>query len=139
MEFPIDIWNTIMTYFHSSYKKPLHYDAFKTIELFRDFKKTKKKISYMDNFDNLNLIENTLYRYILDDYSFCRSTILLDTGKWNPFMTRYCWLILLLNMDDEKSQRLWNSNYQYSKVIVDDFKTIINKLNLPISENRIQH
>ena len=39
MEFPIDIWNTIMTYFHSSYKKPLHYDAFKTIELFRDFKK----------------------------------------------------------------------------------------------------
>ena len=139
MEFPIDIWNTIMTYFHSSYKKPLHYDAFKTIELFRDFKKTKKKISYMDNFDNLNLIENTLYRYILDDYSFCRSTILLDTGKWNPFMTRYCWLILLLNMDDEKSQRLWNSNYHYSKVIVDDFKTIINKLNLPISENRIQH
>ena len=139
MEFPDDLWNMIMTYFHSSYKKPLHYEAFKTIKLYKDFKNSEKKLWYIDDFDNLNVIENTLYRYILDDYSFCRSIVLLDTGKWNPFMSRYCWLILLLNMGDAKSQRLWNSNYHYNRVIVEDFKIIIRNLNVPLSKNSIQY
>ena len=60
MEFPSDIWKTIMSYFHSSYKKPLHYDAFKTIKLYKDFKNSEKKLWYIDDFDNLNVIENTL-------------------------------------------------------------------------------
>ena len=108
-------------------------------KLYKDFKNSEKKLWYIDDFDNLNVIENTLYRYILDDYSFCRSIVLLETGKWNPFMTRYCWLILLLNMGDAKSQRLWNSNYHYNRVIVEDFKIIIKNLNVPLSKNNIQY
>ena len=27
VEFPEDVWNIIVSYFHSSYKKPTHYDA----------------------------------------------------------------------------------------------------------------
>ena len=34
MFFPKDIWNIIMSYFHSSYKKPLHYEAIMNISEF---------------------------------------------------------------------------------------------------------
>ena len=50
-----DIWKTIMSYFHSSYKI-IYYDAFKTIKLYKDFKNSEK-LWYIDDFDNLNVIE----------------------------------------------------------------------------------
>ena len=34
-EFPPELWNDVMAYFHSCYKKPLHYQAIMDCEYFR--------------------------------------------------------------------------------------------------------
>ena len=54
MEFPNELWNLIFSYFHSSYKKPLHY------------------VSIMENHDfyyirkhNKNLVNTLPYRHLL--------------------------------------------------------------------------
>lgn len=133
MEFPYEIWILIMGYFHSSYKRPLHYDGFISIELYKDYKNTDSRITFIDDFDTINVIDNTLYRYILDDYSFCRNIALLDRGKWNPFMCRYCWLTIILNLSELKEANLWNSNYRYNKLVVRDFKAIIQGLRIPLT------
>ena len=44
MEFPDDIWILTMSYFHSSYKRPLHYDGFISIGLYKDYKNLLKDI-----------------------------------------------------------------------------------------------
>tara|TARA_B100001769_G_scaffold195119_1_gene155533 strand:- start:12754 stop:13173 length:420 start_codon:yes stop_codon:yes gene_type:complete len=139
MEFCNDIWNEIMSYFHSSYKKPLHYQAFISIELYKDYKNTDSRITFIDEFDTINVIDNTLYRYILDDYSFCRNIALLDRGKWNPFMCRYSWLTIILNLSEVKEANLWNSNYNYNKLVVKDFKTIIQESRIPLTTTSVQH
>ena len=139
MEFCNDIWNEIMSYFHSSYKKPLHYQAFISIELYKDYKNTDSRITFIDEFDTINVIDNTLYRYILDDYSFCRNIALLDRGKWNPFMCRYSWLTIILNLSELKEANLWNRNYRYNKLVVKDFKTIIQELRIPLTITSVQH
>ena len=120
MEFPSDIWREIMSYFHSSYKKPLHYDAYTNMDLYKEYSKYDKS--------NMN---SSLYRYILDDYSFCYKASLIDSGKWNPFMTRYCWLAATLHLNENKLRKLWNENYNYKKNIIDDFKIIIRILDIP--------
>ncbi len=33
-EFPPELWGVVMSYFHSSYKKPLHYDALMNCDYF---------------------------------------------------------------------------------------------------------
>ncbi len=139
MDFPDDIWILIMSYFHSSYKRPLHYQGFISIELYKDYKNTENKTIYIHDFDTINVIENTLYRYILDDYSFCRNITLLDSGKWNPFMCRYCWLTIILNLSELKEANLWNSNYYYNKLIVNDFKAIIQELQVPLITTSVQY
>tara|TARA_Y100000768_G_scaffold387158_1_gene377496 strand:+ start:5384 stop:5803 length:420 start_codon:yes stop_codon:yes gene_type:complete len=139
MEFCNDIWNKIMSYFHSSYKKPLHYQAFISIELYKHYKNTDSRITFIDEFDTINVIDNTLYRYILDDYSFCRNIALLDRGKWNPFMCRYSWLTIILNLSEVKEANLWNSNYSYNKLVVKDFKTIIQESHIPLTTTSVQH
>jgi len=139
MEFPDDIWILIMSYFHSSYKRPLHYDGFISIGLYKDYKNTDSRITFIDEFDTINVIDNTLYRYILDDYSFCRNIALLDRGKWNPFMCRYSWLTIILNLSELKEANLWNRNYSYNKLVVKDFKTIIQELRIPLTITSVQH
>lgn len=43
MEFPQDIWNEIMSYFHSSYRKPLHYECLlENIDFYFTREKNKK-------------------------------------------------------------------------------------------------
>ena len=139
MEFPYDIWILIMSYFHSSYKRPLHYDGFISIELYKDYKNTDSRITFIDDFDTINVIDNTLYRYILDDYSFCRNIALLDRGRWNPFMCRYCWLTIILNLSELKEAILWNNNYSYNKLVVKDFKRIIRELQIPLITTYVEH
>tara|TARA_R110001592_G_scaffold113469_5_gene312592 strand:- start:377 stop:796 length:420 start_codon:yes stop_codon:yes gene_type:complete len=139
MEFPYDIWILIMSYFHSSYKRPLHYDGFISIELYKDYKNTDSRITFIDDFDTINVIDNTLYRYILDDYSFCRNIALLDRGRWNPFMCRYCWLTIILNLSELKEAILWNNNYSYNKLVVKDFKRIIRELQIPLTTTYVEH
>ena len=139
MDFPDDIWILIMSYFHSSYKRPLHYQGFISIELYKDYKNTDSRITFIDEFDTINVIDNTLYRYILDDYSFCRNIALLDRGKWNPFMCRYSWLTIILNLSHVKEANLWNSNYNYNKLVVKDFKTIIQESRIPLTTTSVQH
>ena len=34
MDFPEDIWNIVMSYFHSSYKKPSHYESIMDVSEF---------------------------------------------------------------------------------------------------------
>lgn len=139
MEFPYDIWILIMSYFHSSYKRPLHYDGFISIGLYKDYKNTDSRITYIGDFDTINVIDNTFYRYILDDYSFCRNIALLDVGKWNPFMSRYSWLTITLNLSEDKEANLWNSNYCYNKLLVNDFKDIIQELRILVSTTSVEY
>ena len=80
------------------------------------------------------MIDNTLYRYILDDYTFCCKLFLIDSGKWNPYMTRYCWLAIILEADEKKAIKLWNHNYKYNKKVADDYSIIIKSLNIPLNE-----
>lgn len=35
-EFPEDVWGVVMSFFHSSYKRPSHYDAIMSIDDFRN-------------------------------------------------------------------------------------------------------
>ena len=139
MEIPYDIWILIMSYFHSSYKRPLHYDGFISIGLYKDYKNTDSKITYIDDFDTINVIDNTFYRYILDDYSFCRNIALLDRGRWNPFMCRYCWLTIILNLSELKEANLWNSNYGYNRLLINDFKDIIKEMHVPLITSTVQN
>jgi len=49
-------------------------------------------------------------------------------------MTRYSWLIMVLDVDAEKSLKLWNHNYKYNKNLVDDYNIIIKSLNIPLNQ-----
>jgi hypothetical protein len=54
MEFPKELWNIIFSYFHSPYKKPLHYDS---IMENHDFYYIRKH--------NKNLVDTLPYRHML--------------------------------------------------------------------------
>ena len=69
MEFPDDIWGNIMSWFHSAYREPPHYIAFTNMEIYQEYKTKDNPV--LDYDGEIRMIENTLYRYILDDYSFC--------------------------------------------------------------------
>ena len=133
MEFPQDIWMNIMSWFHSSYKKTLHYDAFSNSNIYKDYRTKDDPVLYYDN--NIYMIDNTLYRYILNDYMFCCKEFLVDTKKWNPFMTRYSWLSVILNVDERKAIKIWNHNYKYNKVIVYDYNVIVKSLHIPLFDS----
>ena len=131
MEFPDDIWENIMSWFHSAYREPLHYIAFNSIEIYQEYKTKDNPVLHYDG--EIRMIENTLYRYILDDYSFCCKVVLIDTGKWNPYMTRYSWLVVVLGIDREKGLKLWNHYYKYNKNLIDDYNVIVKSLHIPLS------
>lgn len=43
MEFPEEIWDNILSYFHSSYKKPLHYQSFMQVDMFTRIRSLHKR------------------------------------------------------------------------------------------------
>ena len=132
MEFPEDIWMNIMSWFHSSIRK--HYiTMLLVIVIFTKIKTKDDPVLCYDN--NIYMIDNTLYRYILNDYTFCRKEFLIDTKKWNPFMTRYSWLSVILNADERKAIKLWNHNYKYSKSIASDYNVIVKSLHIPLFDS----
>lgn len=131
MEFPKDIWTNIMSWFHSSYKKTLHYDAFSNSNIYKDYREKDNTVLYYDD----DTIDNTLFRYILNDYTFFCKEFLIDTKKWNPFMTRYSWLFVILNADERKAIKLWNHNYKYNKVLVSDYNVIVKSLRIPLIDS----
>jgi len=133
MDFPQDIWINIMSWFHSSYKKSLHYDAFINSSVYKDYREKDNPVLYYDN--DIHMIDNTLYRYILNDYTFCCKEFLIDTNKWNPYMTRYSWLSIILEADERKAIKLWNHNYKYNKSIASDYNVIIKSLRIPLIDS----
>lgn len=54
--FNADIWNSIMSYFHSSYRKPYHYNAMMQIATFTHFRSisySQKNYSYYEHIQKL--------------------------------------------------------------------------------------
>lgn len=47
MEFPQDLWKEIMSYFHSTYKKPLHYECLLENSDFYFTREKNKKMSFL--------------------------------------------------------------------------------------------
>ena len=72
------------------YRKPPHLAAFNEIEAYRAFKQLMRDPVYQEAINTPEMYANSsLYRFIMDDYTFCRRGCGLDT-KWNPFMAKYC-------------------------------------------------
>lgn len=47
MEFPQDLWGEIMSYFHSTYRKPLHYNCLLENTDFYFTREKNKKMSFL--------------------------------------------------------------------------------------------
>ena len=135
MYFPTDIWNEILDYIPKPYRKPLHLDAFKSIEVYREFKRLSRNIMYRDSLDDYEMYMcSSLYRFIMDDYTYCRR----DSGaehKWNPFMARYCTAQSLsieeLDLGYGDRQRIhgrWGVGTHYDKKLTDDFTLILDHI-----------
>ena len=90
MYFPDDIMKAILSYLPMPYRKPPHLDAFKEIRAYCALQDLEKDPEYQEALDTPEMYMNSsLYRFIMDDYSFLRRNCDLE-GKWNPFMARYC-------------------------------------------------
>ena len=81
MNFPDDIWGEIFSYFHSSYKKPLHLEEYKSIMVKDIWNELESKIySVMDN-------NYTLYRFIMDITIWASDDFNLDNWcSWMKFL-----------------------------------------------------
>ena len=129
IQFPKDIWNEIMSFFHSAYKKPLHLDAIS--DFVKVFNQTQNNYVVVIVNGRRKYIDNTVYRYILDDYTFSREPLVLYIRKWNPFMSRYCFRSIILNINDSNLRKKWKVNCIYRKHIVTDFQKILKQHYLP--------
>ena len=90
MYFPEEIMNTILSFLPMPYRKPPHLAAFKSIAAYRAMQEFEKDPEYQEALDTQEMFMNSsLYRFIMDDYSFVRRNCGLE-NKWNPFMARYC-------------------------------------------------
>ena len=137
MHFPEEVFNEILSYFHSSYRKPPHLDAFKQIHAYNKLKKLSHNIMYQEAIDSMNMyMHSSLYRFIMDDYSFKRSECELEK-KWNPFMANYCSSITtpfsdsLIDPGFGDKQRVsgnWGIGTTYNSTLVRDFSVILEHL-----------
>jgi len=112
MEFPHDIWSEIFSYFHSSYKKPLHLKEYKSIIILNIWNQLKSKLQ--------SVIENnyTLYRFIMETTVWTSQDFNLE--NW------YCWMKFLIN-NDENMYNINISNLKESnKRVYIDFIKILN-------------
>tara|TARA_B100000902_G_scaffold333931_1_gene332750 strand:- start:4000 stop:4380 length:381 start_codon:yes stop_codon:yes gene_type:complete len=112
MEFPHDIWSEIFSYFHSSYKKPLHLKEYKSIVILNIWNELKSKLQ--------SVIENnyTLYRFIMETTVWTSQDFNLE--NW------YCWMKFLIN-NDENMYNINISNLKESnKRVYIDFIKILN-------------
>ena len=111
MEFPHDIWSQIFSYFHSSYKKPLHLKEYKSIVILNIWNELKSKLQ--------SVIENnyTLYRFIMETTVWTSQDFNLE--NW------YCWMKFLIN-NDENMYNINISNLKESnkRVYIDFIKIL---------------
>tara|TARA_Y100000385_G_C13093556_1_gene640043 strand:- start:445 stop:795 length:351 start_codon:yes stop_codon:yes gene_type:complete len=69
MEIPEDIWNTIMGYFHSSYKKPSHYEAIMYMpEFYYTRLHHKESHKYSDKWNKSLIVDSYYMRMILNSH-----------------------------------------------------------------------
>ncbi len=137
MYFPEEIFNEIMSYFHSPYRKPPHLDAFKNITAYVQYQKLSRNLMYQESIDRMDMyMHSSLYRFIMDDYSFRRSDCGLQK-VWNPFMANYCSRIItpfsesFLDPGFGDSQRVsgqWGVGTTYNIKLVRDFSIILDHL-----------
>jgi hypothetical protein len=64
MEFSSDIWKEIVGYFHSSYKRPSHYDAIMDTEHFRNRRRVNRRWNLALPIEKNGLIDS-YYIYIV--------------------------------------------------------------------------
>ena len=146
MEFPQDIWFEIFSYFHSSYKKPVHLECFKNIKVYQVYHKLSKNVMYQEEQENPEFyMHSSLYRFIMDDYTFIRRDCNLEKN-WNPYMANYCNNIITYHepppigggrfeeidcgFDDKmRSKKLWCIDYDnYKKELLSDFIHVLDHL-----------
>lgn len=139
--FPNDIWCEIMEYFPKPYRKPPHLDAFKSITSYIQYCELSKNIVYQTSLEDTDKYMNSsLYRYIMDDNTFCRRDCGLE-NKWNPFMAKHCFGleqsmgsselagILDTGYDDRKRiNGVWDKNIEYDTTLVYDFTLILDHI-----------
>jgi hypothetical protein len=134
MYFPEEIMKTILGFLPIPYRKPPHLDAFKEIAAYRAFQELAKDPEYHEALDTPEMFMNSsLYRFIMDDYSFVRRDCGLEE-KWNPFMARYCSRAMspsgseLVDLDfgDRRRERRAHMRREngYAKELVCDFCNI---------------
>jgi hypothetical protein len=134
MEFPQDIWREIFSYFHSSYKKPLHLECFKNIKVYQKYHELSKNVMYQEEQDNPELyMHSSLYRFMMDDYTFMFPDCNLEE-KWNPYMANYCNNYITYRgeeldygFDDKmRHKNLWSIDYDnYKKELLSDFINVL--------------
>ena len=134
MEFPQDIWREIFSYFHSSYKKPVHLECFKNIKVYQKYHELSKNVMYQEEQDNPELyMHSSLYRFMMDDYTFMFPDCNLEE-KWNPYMANYCNNYITYRgeeldygFDDKmRHKNLWSIDYDnYKKELLSDFINVL--------------
>ena len=137
MEFPQDIWREIFSYFHSSYKKPLHLECFKNIKVYQKYHELSKNVMYQEEQDNPELyMHSSLYRFMMDDYTFMFPDCNLEE-KWNPYMANYCNNYITYRAeeldygydDKMRHKNLWSIDYDnYKKELLSDFIYVLDHL-----------
>ena len=109
MDFPDDIWREIFSYFHSSYKKPLHLEAYKSIIILNIWNNLKDKLqSIMDN-------NYTLFRFIMETTVWTSEDFNLE--NW------YCWMKFLIN-DNKNDYNIYNLKESNKRVYIDFIKIL---------------
>ena len=134
MEFPQDILREIFSYFHSSYKKPVHLECFKNIKVYQKYHELSKNVMYQEEQDNPELyMHSSLYRFMMDDYTFMFPDCNLEE-KWNPYMANYCNNYITYRgeeldygFDDKmRHKNLWSIDYDnYKKELLSDFINVL--------------
>ena len=134
MEFPQDIWREIFSYFHSSYKKPVHLECFKNIKVYQKYHELSKNVMYQEEQYNPELyMHSSLYRFMMDDYTFMFPDCNLEE-KWNPYMANYCNNYITYRgeeldygFDDKmRHKNLWSIDYDnYKKELLSDFINVL--------------
>ena len=102
MIFPHDIWGEIFSYFHSSYKKPLHLEEFKSIRVKHIWNKLESKIYSIMNYNY------TLYRFLMDITIWL--PVYFNIGKWSY------WMKFLIN---DNAYNISNLNKSNKRVCID--------------------
>lgn len=109
MEFPNEIWKQIFTYFHSSYKKPLHLEAYKSITILNIWNKLRNELSSIMN-NNY-----TIFRFIMETTVWTSEDFNLD--NW------YCWMKFLID-DSEKYYNISTLKESNKRVYIDYIKIL---------------